>query len=340
MTDPQESTFSLEGTHLPMMRAIVQDRYGSPDVLEVKEIPVPSPAPDEVLVRIRAAGVNPADWHMITGAPYMVRLVNGLGRPKNATPGMDIAGEVIAVGSHVERLKVGDRVFGENGEGYAEYAAAPERRLTEMPKDMDFDQAAATPIAAITALQGLRDKANVKEGDNVLIIGASGGVGTFAVQIAKAFGARVTTVCSTPNLDLVESLGADAMVDYTTTSVADLSDRFDAIIDMAGADSTKSLRRLLTDRGTLVSVGSSTMGNWVGPITHMLRLRLGSMFRSKKMVMVLAKQTAEDMAVLVQLFESGQVIPSIDRRFTLDETPEAIRIQGLKHSRGKSVIVP
>jgi NADPH:quinone reductase-like Zn-dependent oxidoreductase len=252
---------------------------------------------------------------------------------------MDIAGVVSEVGADVRQFNIGDRVFGENGGGYAEYVAAPARRLVAIPDGMTFEQAAAVPLAAISALQALRDRGNVGEGDHVLIIGASGGVGTFAVQIAKALGAQVTAVCSTRNVEMVRSIGADTVVDYTTTSVVDVSDRFDAIIDMAGADTPVRLRRLLVDDGVYVSVGSSSMGDWAGPILHLIRLSLGSMFRSKKMVSMLAKQTPEDMATLNQLFEAGQMRPVMDRTFALDETPEAIRIQGHKHAQGKSVVV-
>lgn len=339
MTAASESISSDHGTARSTMRAITQERYGSPEVLTLKTVPVPEPKPDEVLVQIHAAGVNPADYHMITGTPYLVRLMRGVRRPKDSIPGMDIAGVVTEVGADVEGFTVGDRVYGENGEGYAEYVAAPARRLVAIPETMSFEQAAATPIAAITALQALRDSGKVVNGDNVMIIGASGGVGTFAVQIAKALGATVTAVCSTRNVEMVESIGADTVIDYTTTSVVDLSERFDAIVDMAGADSATALRRLLVDDGVYVAVGSSTMGNWAGPIVHMVGLSVGSMFRSKKMVSMLAKQTPQDMAILNDMFESGQVVPVMDRTFSLEETPEAIRLQGFKHAQGKSVIV-
>lgn len=321
------------------MRAIVRDRYGPPDALELRNVPTPELKPDEVLVQVKAAGINPADYHLIIGRPYVARLVAGLRRPKHPIPGEDIAGVVRQVGSLATGIAVGDRVFGGNGQGYAEYVAARPKRLVHMPDDMSFEQAAATPIAALTALQALRDSGRVQAGHHVLIIGASGGVGSFAVQIAKALGARVTAVCSTRNVERVRSIGADIVVDYSSTHVPDLSDRFNAIVDMVSVDSISDLRGLLTSSGRYVSVGSSDMGNWVGPFLHMGRLALGSLFRSKKMVSMLGKQTPEDMAVLVEMFESGQVRPVMDKTYRLDETPEAIRLQGFKHAQGKSVVV-
>lgn len=339
-TSADDPTPTVVPSTLETMRAVVQDRYGTPDVLTVRSIPLPAPADGQVLIKVHAAGINPADYHLITGKPHLVRLSNGFRRPKATVPGLDLAGVVVGVGPGVDRLSVGDRVFGENGGGYAEYAVAKEGRVIAMPAGMTFEEAAAIPIAALTALQALRDEAGVESGDQVLIVGASGGVGSFAVQIAKAMGAYVTAVASTKNLELVKAIGADEVVDYTTQNVADLPGPFDAIIEMAGDLSPKEHRRLLAPDGTSVWVGSSEMGNWFGPIVHLIRLAMGSMFRSRKLTSVLAKQTPEDLAILVAMYESGDIRPVIDKTYSLEGVPDAIRIQGLKHASGKSVVVP
>ena len=317
------------------MKAIVYTTYGSPDVLELKEIEKPTPKANEVLVRVHAASANPADWHLMRGEPFLARFANGLLKPKNTRLGADVAGRVEAVGSNVTQLHVGDLVFGElplNALGsFAEYVTAPEALLAVKPAQLTCEQAAAVPLAAFTALQGLRDKGKLQPGQKVLINGASGGVGTFAVQIAKAFGAaEVTGVCSTRNLDLVRSLGADQVIDYTQTDFTSTGQRYDLIFDAVGNRSVADLKRALTPNG----IGS------IAGFTSLARLFQHMLLGGKKIgLMETAKANQKDLLILKELLESGKVVPVIDRRFPLAQTADAIRYLETGRARGKVIIV-
>jgi len=319
------------------MRAIVQHEYGSPDVLRLQDVDKPMVGDDDVLVRVHAAGVNPADWHYMTGTPNLVRVGGGgLSKPKSNIPGLDLAGRVEAVGKNVSGFQPGDDVFGESKRGYAEYAAVPEDRVVLKPANLSFEEAAAVPIAALTALQALRDKAHLQAGQKVLINGASGGVGTFAVQIAKSFGAEVTGVCSTRNVEMVRSIGADHVVDYTKDDFTQRGERYHVFLDAVGTRSLSDCKRVLTENGLYVGIGGpKTSLRLLGRMVAMLAT---SMFGSRKMVSMLASQTKEDLVVLSDLLESGEMSPVIDRTYPLDETPEALRYLGEGHVRGKVVI--
>ncbi|MEE9297843.1 MAG: NAD(P)-dependent alcohol dehydrogenase [Acidimicrobiia bacterium] len=320
------------------MKAIVQYRYGAPDhVLELQDVDKPAVKDDEVLVRVHAASVNPADWHLMTGRPYLIRLQAGLLKPKRNIPGTDVAGLVEAVGRNVMQFQPGDEVFGGCSGAYAEYVCASEDRVVLKPANLTFEQAAAVPIAAITALQGLRDKGQIQPGHRVLINGASGGVGTFAVQIAKSFGAEVTGLCSTRNVDMVRSIGADRVIDYTQEDFTQKGQRYDLMLDAVGNRSLLDCRRVLNPKGVYVSVGAK-MGDWIGPLTHVFKVLLGSLVGSQKMVPMLAKTTKQDLVVLQELLEAGDVTPVIDRRYELSEVAEALRYQGEGHAKGKTVI--
>lgn len=312
------------------MRAVVQSAYGSEDVLELREIETPIPADDEVRIRVRASSVNYGDWLLMVGRPYVMRLAFGLLRPKRAVIGQDVAGEVEAVGRSVTRFRPGDAVFGEVSGAYAEVVCVSEDRLALKPRTVSFEQAAASPIAGVTALQGLRDAAKVQPGAKVLINGASGGVGTFAVQIAKALGAEVTGVCSTRNLELVRSLGADHVVDYTRQDFTESAVRYDAILDLVGLTATSACQRILSPTGVYVS-SAARLGRLL--VNALMSLTPGS-----NVTVLAAKATPEDLAAVGELLATGAVAPVIDRRFTLSEVPEALRHQGLGHARGKSVI--
>ena len=319
------------------MRAVVHDEYGSPDVLEVREVDRPVVGDDDVLVRVHATSVNPADWHRVTGLPYIARIESGLRKPKRSIPGFDMAGRVEAVGSNVTGFEAGDEVFGEVAGAYAEYVCAPENGISLKPANLTFEQAAAVPVAALTALQGLRDKGRIEEGHRVLINGASGGVGTFAVQIARSFGAHVTAVCSARNVDMVRSIGADVVVDYTREDFTRGGRQYDLMLDIAGNRSLSDCRRVISHKGVYVLVGGPK-GRWLGPVPRLLRTLLASPLVSQRMVGMLAKQTAEDLAVLKELLESGAVVPVIDRCYTLSEVREALGHQEDGHARGKTVI--
>jgi len=320
------------------MKACVYDRYGSPDVLELKEVGVPVPGDDEVLVQVGAASIQPYDWHFMRGLPLFVRLINGLRRPKKATiVGSDVAGTVASVGRNVARFRPGDEVFGEvNTGGCAEYISVHEDKLASKPVNLTFGQAAAVPLAAMTALQALRDSGEVGPGRRVLINGASGGVGTFAVQIAKSLGAEVTGVCSARNVDMVRSLGADHVVDYGERDFARGADRYDVIVDNMDR-SLSDLRRALTPRGTVVLVGGSN-GRWINGLGRVLKARLLAPLVRQNLRPCQEKATKEDLAVLKELIEAGKVKPVIDRTFTLSETPEAMRYLETGRARGKVVV--
>jgi len=319
------------------LKAIVQDKYGSPDVLELRDVDKPAVEGDGVLVSVRAAAVNPLDWHLVRGKPFLVRLVEGLRRPKNPIRGVDLAGIVEAVGRHVTQFQPGDEVFGMRSGAFAEYVCGKERHFVPKPVGLPFEQAAAVPVAAETALQALRDKGQIRSWQKVLINGASGGIGTFAVQIAKALGADVTGVCSTRNVDLVRSLGADRVVDYTREDFTRTGQRYDLILDNAGNRSFSDCRRALTPNGTLVLAGQS--GRKKTSILPFLKAGLMSPFmRRQKLVSFIAKHRKEDLVFLKNLMEAGKVTPVIDRRYPLREVPEAIRYVGTGHARAKVVI--
>lgn len=321
------------------MKAIVQDTYGSPDVLRLRDIDRPGIGDNDVLVRVHAAGVDPGVWHLMTGLPYLVRLMGyGLRAPKSRVRGFDVAGRVEAVGRNVRQLRNGDDVFGACDGSFAEYARAKQNDLALKPANLTFEQAAAVPVSALTALQGLRDHGKVKSGQKVLIIGAAGGVGSFAVQIARAFGAEVTGVCSTTKLDLVRSIGADHVVDYTRDDFAQSGRRYDVVLDTAGARSLSHLRRALAPRGTLVIVGAEGGDRWTGGIDRQLRAVMLSPFVGQKLRMFIAKVTSEDLQSLKQLIEAGKVTPVIDRTYPLREAAEAVRYLAQGHPRGKVVI--
>jgi NADPH:quinone reductase-like Zn-dependent oxidoreductase len=320
------------------MKAITQDTYGSTDVLEFRDIDDPVVGENDVLLQVKAAGVEIGTWHVMAGKPYLLRIMGfGLRKPKVLVRGRDVAGVVEAVGKDVTRFKPGDEVFGTADGSFAEYASAPESRLALKPKNLTFEQAAVVPISGGTALQGLR-KGNVQPGQKVLVVGASGGVGSFAVQIAKAFGGEVTGVASTAKVDFVRSIGADDVIDYTREDFADETRHWDLIIDTGGRRSLSELRRALTPEGTLVIVGGEGGGNWLGGFDRNLRSGLVSMFVRQRLTMLASKELGEDFDVLRELIEAGKVTPVIDRTYPLIEAPEAIRYVVEGHARGKVVI--
>ncbi|HEV8562735.1 MAG TPA: NAD(P)-dependent alcohol dehydrogenase [Actinophytocola sp.] len=321
------------------MKAIVQDSYGSTDVLQLRDIDTPEIADNEVLVRVHAAGVDRGVWHLMTGLAYPIRLAGyGLRAPKTPVPGMDLAGVVAAVGKDVTRFEPGDEVFGIGKGTYAQYARALESKLAPKPANLTFDQAAVVAISGLTALQGLRDSGSVRPGQHVLIIGASGGVGTYAVQLAKAFGAQVTAVCSTTKVDLVRSLGADHVIDYTQEDFATGQRRYDVILDIGGNASLSRLRRTLTPKGTLVIAGGETGGRWVGGYDRQLRALLLSPFVGQKLRSLLSSENHQDLLILTELIESGKVTPVIDRSYPLADAPQAIQYLTEGHARGKILI--
>lgn len=323
------------------MKAIVQNVYGSADVLELREIDRPIPGDGEVLLRVHAAGVDPGVWHLMTGRPYLVRVMGfGLRKPKVRVRGRDVAGRVEAIGKNVPRFKPGDEVFGTVEGSFAEYVCAREDRLVHKPANLSFEQAAAVPISGQTALQGLRDAGKAEPGQKVLIVGAAGGVGTFAVQIAKALGAHVTGVCSSTKLDLVRSIGADDVIDYTRENFADGAHRYDLILDTAGNRPLAQLRRALAPLGTLVIVGGEGGGRWLGGFDRQIfRAPILSLFVGQTMRPLIAKESTQDLIAMKELIEAGKVKPVIDRTYPLSEAPDAIRYLAEGHARGKVVIL-
>jgi NADPH:quinone reductase-like Zn-dependent oxidoreductase len=322
-----------------VMRAIVQDAYGSADVLHLAEIDKPDIAPNEVLVKVRAAGMDRGTWHCMTGKPYLMRIMGfGFRRPKNRVAGLDVAGTVVAVGSDVARFKASDEVFGISRGSFAEYAAAREDKLAHKPAGLSFEQAAVVPISGGTAIQGLRDAGRIEAGQKVLIIGASGGVGTYAVQLAKALGAQVTGVSSTAKLDLVRSIGADHVIDYTRADFADGDPRYDLILDIGGNSHLSRLRRALAPKGTLVIVGGENGGNWTGGFGRQIRALALSLFVGQRLTMLASKERAADLEALRPFIESGQVTPIVDRIYALAEVPDAIRHLEAGQARGKTAI--
>jgi NADPH:quinone reductase-like Zn-dependent oxidoreductase len=318
------------------MRAIVCTRYGSPDALQLNEVEKPAPTEGRVLVKVHAASANPVDWHTMRGKPFLVRFSEGLRKPKDPRLGTDIAGRVEAVGSNVTQFKLGDEVFGTCPGGFAEYASAREDRLALKPTNRSFEESAAVPVAAFTALQGLRDSGRIQAGQKVLVNGASGGVGTFAVQIAKSFGTEVTGVCSTRNLEMVRSIGADNVIDYTQEDFTRSGPLYDLIYDAMGNRSVSAYKRALRPQGTCVIAGFSGMSRL---FQHVIGGRLMSMTGDKTIgLMGLAKPNQKDLIVMKGLIEAGKVVPVIDRRYPLSETAEAIRYLEQGHARGKVVI--
>ncbi len=320
------------------MKAIIYQRYGSPDVLECQDIETPAPRDDEVLIKVHAASVNPVDWHFMRGDPFLLRIGTGLRKPKNTRFGTDVAGRVEAAGRNVTRLKPGDEVFGVARGAVAESVCASESELAIKPPRVTFEQAASAGVAAFTALQGLRDKGHVQRGQKVLVNGASGGVGTFAVQIAKSFGAEVTGVCSTRNVDLVRSLGADRVIDYTREDFTQGWQRYDVIFDCAGNHSFFACRRVLNPKGVHVGVGGPRDQTVTGILAGSIAALVFSWFVSQKFVVFIARSNKDDFTALAELMESGNVTPVIDRRYTLHEAPDAVRYLEEGHARGKVVI--
>jgi NADPH:quinone reductase-like Zn-dependent oxidoreductase len=319
------------------MRAVVQDRYGNVEVWRVAKVALPEIAAGDVLVEVHAAGLDRGTWHLMTGRPYVSRVVLGLRKPKNPVPGRDVAGTVAAVGSSVTRFAVGDEVFGIGRGSFAEYTAAREDKLARKPANLSFEQAAVVPISGLTAIHGLRDAGRVQPGQQVLIIGASGGVGTYAVQLAKAFGAEVTGVCSTTKTDLVQSLGADHVLDYTQDDYADGAQRYDLVLDIGGNSPLSRLRRALTSRGTLVIVGGEGGGKLTG-MDRQLRAVALSPFVHQRLTMLVPKEHYGDLERLTDLIEAGKVAPSIDRTYPLDHAADAMRHLEAGKTRGKLAI--
>ncbi len=321
------------------MRAIVQDRYGEADVLRLEEIERPGIGADEVLVRVRAAGVDQGVWHLMSGLPYLVRIAGyGLRAPNKRVRGLDLAGVVEAVGEEVTTLRPGDEVFGIGEGSFAEYAPAREDKLTRKPENLSFEQAAAVPVSALTALQAVRDHGRVRPGDEVLVLGASGGVGSFAVQIAKLDGARVTGVASTAKVEMVRGIGADDVIDYTKEDLASRGRRFDVILDTGGNRPLAELRRALTPKGTLVILGGETEGRWLGGTDRQLRAMALSPFVGQKLTTFVSSENNRDLAVLSGLIEAGRLAPALDRTYPLESAPEAIRALREGEVRGKLVV--
>ncbi len=321
------------------MKAMTQYEYGAPqDVLELREIEKPTIGDDDVLVRVQAAGIHIGDWLVMTGLPYLIRLMGyGLRKPKTTVPGTELAGFVEAVGKNVKQFQPGDEVFGFGEGGFAEYASVSQDALVLKPSNITFEQAAAVPISAFTALQAIRDHGKVQPGQKVLVIGASGGVGTYAVQIAKAFGAEVTGVCSTRTIDMVRSIGADHVIDYTQESITESGQRYDVILDTAGNRSLSELRGALTTEGTLVIVGGSG-GRWLMGSGRSLKAVVVSPFVSQNLRSFVSSTNKDDLVALNELIEDGKVTPVVDRTFPLEATAEALSYVGQRHAQGKTVV--
>ena len=321
----------------PAMKAIVQDRYGSSRVLALRDLEMPVIGDDGVLVQVRASSVNAMDWHLIRGRPYFARLMTGVRAPKRAVPGSDVAGVVAAIGTGVTELRPGDEVFGARAGAFAEYVAGRERNFVVKPANLSFEQAAAIPIAAITALQALRDKGQVQAGQHVLILGAGGGVGTFAVQLAKAYGAEVTAATRTSNLDMVRSIGADEVIDYTRENATRSGRQYDLILDVGGYESIGDLSRTVAPGGTVVLVGAGN-ANSLAIVLQLLAVALRSRLRGQRMQSLLASVTRADLLVLGELAAAGKIAPVIDRTYPLREAAEAVRYVETGQVRGKVVI--
>lgn len=321
------------------MRAIHQHRYGGSEQLALTEVPDPTRGPNDVIVRVHAAGVDRGTWHLMAGHPYAVRLAFGLRRPKCPIPGRDVAGVVVEVGSQVTGFGVGDEVIGTADGSFAELAVVPEGRTARKPATLSFEEAATVPVSGLTALQAVRDASGIRPGDRVLVIGASGGVGSFAVQIAVAYGAEVTGVASGGKADLVRSLGATRVIDYTREELED-GTRYDVVLDIAGLRPIRQLRRLLTDTGTLVIVGGEGGDRWLGGTHRQLAALALSPFVRQRLTALMSKESAEDLHVLGQLVDDGRVRPTLERTFALHEAAKAIDHVATGHARGKVVVTP
>lgn len=333
-------TATNQGTNTKKMRAVVQDRYSSADALTATIIDRPDIAPDEVLVEVVAAGVDRGVWHLVTGRPYLVRLAGyGITKPKSRVPGLDLSGRVVAVGEEVRRFQVGDEVFGIANGAYAEFAAAKAEKLAHKPAAISFEEAAVAAISGITALQALTDVGEVESGQSVLVIGASGGVGTYSVQLGKALGAEVTGVASGAKADLVESLGADRVIDYAAGDYLDGEVRYDLIVDIGGLNPVNRLRGALKKNGTLVIVGGEGGGSVTGGIGRQLRAKLLSPFVSQRLTFFISTEHHSYIERLARFLEEGSVIPAIGRRYRLEEAPEAIADLEAGRTQGKSVVV-
>lgn len=320
------------------MKAVVHSTYGSPDVLEIRDVEKPAPKDNEVLIEVRAASVNPLDWHIMRGDPFLVRMMTGLRSPKDTRLGVDVAGVVEAAGRNVTTLKTGDEVFGATDGAFAEYACASESAVVLKPANVTFEEAASVNIAASTAYQALRNKGRIQPGQKVLINGAAGGVGTFAVQIAaRFFGAHVTGVCSTRNVDMVRSIGAERVIDYMKEDLTSGGERYDVMLDCIGNHSLSACRRVLNRKGVYIMIGGPS-GGWLDPLPRGLHALLYSRFVSQNLVMFLASSNKADLTILRDLLESGTIQPVIDRRYPLSEVPDAIRYLEEGHARGKVVI--
>lgn len=335
------TTTDAAGSHQAessIMQAVTRSRYGGAEVLELREIERPEPGEGQVLVEVRAASLNALDWHLLTGTPYLVRLINGLRAPKRAGIGVDVAGIVESVGEGVEGVRPGDAVYGAGSGTCAEYALAKAELLLPLPDGIDFSQAATFNVAAITALQGLRDVGSVKQGQRVLINGAAGGVGTYAVQIAKLMGAHVTAVCSGRNVEMVRSLGADEVIDYTGADVSDLGLRFDVIFDNAGSQRPSKLARMLEPGGIVVVVTGPKRGKVIGPLGHIVRSKLRFAFGSGRAGTVNAVTKRQDLQQIGDWVAAGFIAPAIHRTFSLDQTMDAVELLGSGHAPAKLVI--
>jgi NADPH:quinone reductase-like Zn-dependent oxidoreductase len=326
---------------LATMRAIVQDKYGTSEVLELRDIARPEIGEGEVLVRVRAAGVNPADWAIVGGLPYIARPIYGMGKPKNPVRGTDLGGEVEAVGASVTRFRPGDEVFGWSGRlggAFAEYASVAEDALVLKPAKLTFEQAAAVPMAGTVALLAVRDHGKVQAGQKVLVNGASGGIGTFAVQIAKSLGAEVTGVTSTRNVDMVRSIGADHVIDYTKNDFTQTGQRYDFILDNVANRSLSDLRRVLTAKGTLVPNGGGFDHRWIAGAGRLIRAKVSFAVGSQSVATFVASSKQENLVALTEFLEAGKITPVIDRTFSLNEAADAVRYVGKGHARGKVVL--
>jgi NADPH:quinone reductase-like Zn-dependent oxidoreductase len=327
------------------MKAVVYRSFGSPDILRCEEIEKPVPEDNEIVVKVRAASVNPLDWKIMKGGPFIIRLLLGFGKPKIKRPGVDVAGEVEAVGKKVTELKPGDEVFGTCLGAFAEYATSKsmsgmKSALVLKPENVTFEQAASAPVAGLTALQGLRDKGKIQPGQNVLINGAAGGVGTFAVQIARSFGANVTGVCSTRNVDMVRSIGAERVIDYTKEDFTRSGERYDLILDCVGNHSLSACRRVLNPRGVLIMIGAPGDAPLFGLLARLIGAVVLSQFACRKMVFFIAKVNQKDLTTLREFMATEAVKPVIDKRYSLSEVPEAFRYMEAGHARGKVIITP
>ncbi len=325
------------------MKAVVYQGFGSPDILGYQDIDKPTCGDNEVLVKVRAASVNPLDWKVMKGGPFIVRLLLGLGKPKIKRPGVDVAGQVEAVGKNVTDFKPGDEVFGTCFGAFAEYATSKsvpgvKSALVLKPANVTFEEAASAPVAGLTALQGLRDKGRIQPGQRVLINGAAGGVGTFAVQIAKSFGANVTGVCSTGNVDMVRSIGADRVVDYTQQDFTKGAERYDLILDCVGNHSFSAYRRILNPRGVLVGVGAPADVPLLGLLAGLIGALVLSLFVRQKLAVFIARVSQKDLTTLGEIMANGKVKPVIDRRYRLSEAPAAFRYMEAGHARGKVIV--